>query len=477
MATNTALRRIQLGNALSAFGSGFTVPFLFVYVTRVRDMTAGQAGLMFSVLAVAALAALPFIGPAIDRRGPRPVAVAGAVVAAAGSLTLGLAVDATLVMAGAALLGAGIAAIQPALATMIVRCTTAMTRARAFALQFTFNNLGLGIGGLIGGLIVDPSRPASFTVLFAMETAMFLVLGAVVGTARVPAAPRAAGGTAAAGSGAGWRHLLHNKAMVRLSVVSALVFFTCYGQFESGLAAFATEVSHISPSMLGVALAANTAVIVLGQLTVLKITSRRRRSMVIAATGLVWLLAWIVTAVSGLVHSNAVLAAVTIITTYALLGVGESLLAPTLGPMVADLAPAHLLGQYNAAQSLVKQLAMAAGPAYAGLMVGSGAYGPYVVSLMACSVLITVLAVRMGRKLSPVQNGVLVAASVPVDSPVATPAANPAGSPVGKPAPSPGTSPAANPDGSVEPDAAPIPVPVAPAADRPHAAAPVPAAV
>ncbi|MCF2526811.1 MFS transporter [Yinghuangia soli] len=412
VATNSALRRIQLGNALSAFGSGFTVPFLFVYVTRVRDMSAGQAGLMFSVLAVAALAALPLIGPAIDRRGPRPVAVAGAVVAAAGSLTLGLAVNAPLVMIGAALLGAGVAGIQPALATMIVRCTTPATRARAFALQFTFNNLGLGIGGLIGGLIVDPAHPASFTVLFAMETVMFLVLGLVVGTAAVPAAEHAAAG---AGAKSGWRHLLRNKAMVRLCAVSALIFFTCYGQFESGLAAFATEVSRISPSMLGVALAANTAVIVVGQLAVLKITARRRRSMVIAATGLVWLLAWIVTAVSGLVHGNAAMAVLTIIGAYALLGVGESLLAPTLGPMVADLAPAHLLGQYNAAQSLVKQLAMAAGPAFAGLMVGSGAYGPYLVALMACSLLITVLGVRMGRKLSPVQNGVVVAASLPVE--------------------------------------------------------------
>lgn len=464
MATNTALRRIQLGNALSAFGSGFTVPFLFVYVTRVRDMTAGQAGLMFSVLAVAALITLPFVGPAIDRRGPRPVAVAGAVVAGAGSLTLGLAVNATLVMLGAALLGAGIAAIQPALATMIVRCTTAMTRARAFALQFTFNNLGLGIGGLIGGLIVDPSRPASFTVLFGMETVMFLVLGAVVGTVRMPAAPRFEGAREAVGSGAGWRHLLRNKAMVRLCVVSALIFFTCYGQFESGLAAFATEVSHISPSMLGVALAANTAVIVVGQLAVLKITSRRRRSMVIAATGLVWLAAWIVTAVSGLVHDNAVLAAVTIITTYALLGVGESLLAPTLGPMVADLAPAHLLGQYNAAQSLVKQLAMAAGPAFAGLMVGSGAYGPYVVSLMACSLLITVLGVRMGRKLSPVQNGVLVAVSVPVEPTVKPTVVEPLA-----------VEPSAVEPSVVEPSV--VEPSHEPVVDRPRAAAAVPAAV
>ncbi|MFF7249460.1 MFS transporter [Embleya sp. NPDC008237] len=418
VATQGALRRIQLGNALSAFGSGFTVPFLFVYVTRVRNLSAGQAGLMFSVLAIAALCALPMVGPAIDRRGPRPVVAVGSVVAALGALTLGLARGEALVMAGAALLGAGVAAIQPALATMIVRCTTALTRARAFALQFTFNNLGLGIGGLIGGMIVDPSRPASFTLLFAVETAMFLVLGAVCGTVRLPAIPAAPAGTA---PGSGFRHLVKNRAMVRLCVVGAVIFFTCYGQFESGLAAFATEVSRISPSMLGVALAANTAVIVLGQLTVLRITQRRRRSTVIAATGLVWLLAWIVTALSGLVHDDKVAAAVTIIATYALLGVGESLLAPTLGPMVADLAPAHLLGQYNAAQSLVKQLAMAAGPAFAGVMVGAGLYGPYLAVLMACSLLITILGLRMRHTLNPTQNGVVIAESTPSRQPTPHP--------------------------------------------------------
>src|SRR4051794_4102204 len=45
-AMGAALRRIQLGNALSAFGNGFTVPFLFVYVTQVRDLGASTAGMV-----------------------------------------------------------------------------------------------------------------------------------------------------------------------------------------------------------------------------------------------------------------------------------------------------------------------------------------------------------------------------------------------------------------------------------------------
>src|SRR3954468_5080382 len=89
-ATGAALRRIQLGNALSAFGNGFTVPFTFIYVSQVRGLGAGTAGAVLATFAIAALFVLPFTGRLIDRRGPVPVAVAGTVLAASGSLGLGL---------------------------------------------------------------------------------------------------------------------------------------------------------------------------------------------------------------------------------------------------------------------------------------------------------------------------------------------------------------------------------------------------
>ncbi len=90
------------------------------------------------------------------------------------------------VVLSAALLGAGTAIMQPALATMIVWTSDSTTRTRAFATQFFLQNLGLGIGGLIGGHIVDASRPGSFTLLFGIEAAMFLVLAAIALTVRLP---------------------------------------------------------------------------------------------------------------------------------------------------------------------------------------------------------------------------------------------------------------------------------------------------
>jgi len=407
-ATAATLRRVQIGNALSAFGSGFTVPYMYVYVDQVRGLGSMTAWLMFTVFALAALVVLPFSGRGIDRWGPRPVLVVGAVTAALGALAFGHATGSPHILAAAFLFGAGVTTVQPALATMIVRCSTPATRSHAFALQFTLVNLGMGIGAMIGGQIVNVDRPSSLTLLFTVEALMFLVLAAVVGGVRIPsAAPAAVPGSAAAPAapgGSGFRALLADKAMIRLCLLAGLIFFTCYGQFESGVAAYATTVVGTSPSVLGLALGANTLVIVAVQMIVVRITARRRRSAAIAATGLVWLGAWAMAAVAGLIHADAMAATVAMVSVYALFGVGEALLAPTLGPIIADLAPARLLGTYNAAFALVKQVAVAMGPAAGVLLVGAGASVEYLLVMAACTVMIMVLALRLRHRLTPVQD-------------------------------------------------------------------------
>ncbi|MER7965461.1 MDR family MFS transporter [Streptomyces sp. WAC8370] len=397
-----AMRRIHVGNALSAFGLGFTVPYLYVYVAQVRGLGSVTAGLVLAVFAVAALIVLPFAGRAIVRRGPLPVLLVALVTAALGAMSLGLSASAATVLLSAAALGAGQAVMQPALATMIVDCSTTETRSRAFAMQFFLQNLGLGVGGLIGGHLVDTSKASSFTVLFAIEAAMFLVLVAVMATVRAPRAPRIGEAPGRSGGGS-WKQLLGNRAMVQLCVLGFVLFFACYGQFESGLSAYGVEAAGISTSALGTALAANTLMIVVAQFAVLKFVERRKRSRVIASVGLIWAVAWAVAGYAGLGHGSQTMATAAFISTYALFGLGEAMLSPTLAPLVADLAPDGLAGQYNSAFALVKQLALAIGPAVGGPL-GASLHGPYIVAFLLFSLGITVLAVRLGRQLTDVQN-------------------------------------------------------------------------
>ncbi|GHG33317.1 MFS transporter [Streptomyces zaomyceticus] len=397
------MRRIQAGSALSAFGLGFTVPYLYVYVAQVRDLGAATAGIVLAVFAMAALVVLPFSGRAIDRRGPVPVLLVASVVAAVGAVAMGFASSVPAAVGAAALLGAGTAVLQPALATMIVWCSTPVGRTRAFAMQFFLQNLGLGVGGLIGGLLVDTSRPGSFILLFSIEAAMFLVLAAIVGTVRMPGSPAFQGARPSGSGKGGVRALLGHKAMVQLCVLGFVLFFACYGQFESGLAAYGTEAAGIQPSTLGMALAANTVVIVAAQFLVLKFVERRRRSRVIAAVGLIWTVAWLIAGYAGLGHGSQAMATAAFVSTYALFGLGEAMLSPTVAPLVADLAPESMVGQYNSAFALVKQLALAVGPAVGGPM-GAALHGPYIVTFVLFSLGITFLAVRLGKQLTPEQN-------------------------------------------------------------------------
>ncbi|MBT2408435.1 MFS transporter [Streptomyces sp. ISL-87] len=399
-----AMRRIQAGNALTAFGIGFTVPFLYIYVAQVRGLGSMAATSAFVAFALGALVALPFTGRVIDRRGPVPVVMGAAVAASAGALSLGLSTGVVPILLSALALGAGQAVMQPALATMIVWCSTPTTRTRAFALQFFMQNLGLGIGGLIGGQIVDESRPGSFTLLFSIEAVMFLVLAGVIATVRMPHAPsiKDAVPKDPSQAGGGWKRLLRHKAMVQLSVLGFVIFFACYGQFESGLAAFGTEAAGISPSTLGFALAANTGAIVAAQFVVLKLVEKRRRSRVIALVGLIWTVAWLIAGFSGLGHGSATMAAAAFVSTYALFGIGEAMLSPTLAPLVADLAPEGSIGQYNSAFALVKQMALALGPL--GVPLGAGVPMLYIGVFVLVSLGIAGLALRLGKRLSPVQD-------------------------------------------------------------------------
>ncbi|WP_328969715.1 MFS transporter [Streptomyces sp. NBC_00239] len=399
-----AMRRIQAGNALTAFGIGFTVPFLYIYVAQVRGLGTATATSAFIAFALGALVALPFTGRVIDRRGPVPVVIGAAVLASLGALSLGLSNAAVPILLSALALGAGQAVMQPALATMIVWCSTPATRTRSFALQFFMQNLGLGIGGLIGGQIVDVNRPGSFTLLFAIEAVMFLVLAGVIASVRMPHVPaiKDARPKDPAQAGGGWQRLLRHKAMVQLCVLGFVLFFACYGQFESGLAAFGTEAAGISPATLGFALAANTGAIVIAQFVVLRLVEKRRRSRVIALVGLIWTVAWVIAGFSGLGHGSAVMAAGAFITTYALFGIGEAMLSPTVAPLVADLAPEGSVGQYNSAFALVKQMALALGPL--GVPVGAGLPMVYIGVFVLVSLGICFLALRLGRQLTAVQD-------------------------------------------------------------------------
>src|SRR5881398_1568921 len=179
---------VQAGGVVNSLGNGIVFPFIVIYLHNVRGISFAAAGLALSAGAVAELAASFSAGTIVDRFGGRNTLLLGLLLQAASFLLFPLIREAWHAFALLALEGAGTACFWPGQSTLLSRLTPSDRTHSAFALQRISMNLGLGLGGVVGGLIATTSDPGSFTTLFLLDAATFLVFIAVLATVPEPAA-------------------------------------------------------------------------------------------------------------------------------------------------------------------------------------------------------------------------------------------------------------------------------------------------
>ena len=177
---------LQVGGVVNSFGNGVVLPFLVIYFHDVRGFGLGTAGLAVAVASAAQLTAGIAVGPIIDRVGPRPTLATGLVLQAIGYGLLPLVRTPWQGFVLMVIEGAGSACFWPSQSTLVSGLTPATRRHAAFAQQRLTMNLGLGIGGLVGGLIAHVRDPHSFTVLFTLDALTFLAYVVVLGFVRAP---------------------------------------------------------------------------------------------------------------------------------------------------------------------------------------------------------------------------------------------------------------------------------------------------
>ncbi|MCX6433442.1 MAG: MFS transporter [Actinobacteria bacterium] len=130
------VRRILLGNTLSAIGSGMTVPLLIVYLGQVRGLGTGTAGLVVAYMALVSLLLMPATGILVDRWGPRPVLIGGLVVEAFGVALLARVDSAGSAFAVATIVSLGASFTWSPQSALLGRLTSADERQRVFGIQF-----------------------------------------------------------------------------------------------------------------------------------------------------------------------------------------------------------------------------------------------------------------------------------------------------------------------------------------------------
>jgi MFS family permease len=359
---------LQIGGVVNSFGNGVVFPFLVIYLHDVRGFGLGTAGLVLAVSSAALLVGGVAAGPIIDRFGARRTLAAGLVLQALGFGLLPLVRHPWHAFALLAVEGAGSAGFWPSQSTLISRLTPDTRRHAAFAQQRVTMNLGVGLGGLVGGLIASVANPSTFTVLFVLDGLTFLVYVVVLSRVRDP-------GVALheqTDVPASYRAVLRHKTFLGLWTLNFLFVAAGYSLFNL-LPAFARDHSHLSERQIGAIFFVNTAFIVVAQLPLSRWIEGRRRMRALAIMPLLWAAAWLIVDAGGY-WLTAASAFFVMALAAAILGLGECFHGPAHQALVSDIGPPHLRGRYFAVHSLSWGLAGTVGPAVGGFILAAAPF-------------------------------------------------------------------------------------------------------
>ena len=389
--------------AVQTLGRGLTLPFTVIYLHEVRGFSLDLAGTLMAFIAIVALAVTGPAGALTDRVGARRVLLFATTCQMIGCAVLAFATTPVVAVVAMAFLGINFGMSWPAFNALIAAVTTGEQRQQYFGINFALVNLGIGVGGIIGGIYADVAQPHTFTVIFLGDAASMLVpialllgpLRRVTGHHETPEDADAASGSYVA--------ILRDPAVVGMTALTFIAVFVGYGQLEAGFPAFARTVGEVSTRVIGFSFAINTAVIVLLQFLVLRRIAGHRRTRVMLVMCALWALSYVVLGATGVLPGP--LAAAAVLTFMGLFALGETMMQPTIPAITNDMAPDHLRGRYNAVNAGAFQAGAIGGPLFAGFVLDRGWDEAYVVVLVAGCGLIAVLALVVERLIPPSVNG------------------------------------------------------------------------
>jgi len=369
---------LNTGGLMNAVGTGMAYPFVVIYLHNVRGFSLGISGLIVAASGAAGIVCGPAIGVIVDRIGGRLTLAGALTLQAIGWGSFPLVRQPWHAVLAAIVAGIGNAGFWPSQSSLLAGLAPQVRRHGAFALQRVTRNLGIGLGGLLGGLIATTADPSSFTALFVVNAlTFFLFIGMLV---FVPD-PEIAVADPTVPHG-GYLDVLRNQ--VFLGVIGLNVVFVTagYAQIEL-LPVFAKNEAGVSEREIGLLFFLNTVIVALAQLPVAKLLEGRSRMRSLAVMCVLWAVSWIFVFVGGAAFEAA--AAVAVFSFAVILfGLGECFQGPVQGALVADLAPPRLRGRYMAVSANSWDVGFLLGPAIGGFILAAEPLALWPLAAMAC---------------------------------------------------------------------------------------------
>jgi MFS family permease len=253
-------------------------------------------------------------------------------------------------------------------------------------------NLGLGLGGLISSIIIQPGSLRSFQWMYWIDGASVLIYLAIILTMHgegldryVPEPHEPQQGT--------YRDLFAIKPLMFLGLGGIILFTFGYGVIQAGVPIYATQFLGLSPKWLGIIFGVNTFAIVILQPVVMRFIERYSKYAALVSIGIIWAISWIFVGISPMLPMIA--SGIALCISQFIFAIGETVQAPTIPTLANELAPEHIRGRANAFMSLQWSISGVAGPAITGLMLGADLPTLWVATMFIGSFLSIPLFLRM----------------------------------------------------------------------------------
>ncbi|MGW0547272.1 MFS transporter [Streptomyces altiplanensis] len=360
------LRVLFLASFVNRAGM-FVFPLLAVYLVRGEGLTPGEAGLLISVGSTGLLVGSLLSGPLCDRRGRRAALLTALLLNAAGYLGLAVLDGPPWTYAGllfVALVGMGM--FSPASNTLVADLTTPEQRPFAYTISYVGNNLGMGVGPLLGGVAAAYSYHVMFAgnILAGLVCAVMIAVWVPKDRVRGTGERREKKRSGPLGHG----HVL-------LIVLVSFFYVVPLIGLEYALPLAVTTVLHDSASLVGAVYTINSVVVVSLGLVLEKHIRGHGTKVLLLVAGALWALGLAMIVVG---FSLAAILLSTVVWT-----LGEIIVSVVVPTYIADHVDKRRVGSFMALNGFVLGLARLVVPVGLGVIWTAHGHQPVFLVLLA----------------------------------------------------------------------------------------------
>ncbi len=357
------------GRLLSQMGTGFTLFYAAIFFSSRVGLSNTQVGIGLAAMALSGIAGRILGGSMADspRWGRRSTLLWSTAISTLGALCLAGANNFGSFVVANLVTGIGQGLFWPASEAAVADITTREQRNEAYALTRLADNLGLGTGVALSGLVVafaqrwageEAQLDWVYRSLFAVDAVSFAAFFAVL----YWAVTETRQGAAQSPGRQGWSLAFHDRSLLVYAVVNVL-FTTYLSQVSSSLPLYFSNFLHFPPELISGLFTAHIALAALAQLPVARALNRLSRTRALGLSLLLWAvgfgLVWLAWWLPGAVVVLAFLA-------LAVMALGMVVYNPSASALVVDLSPTQLRGVYLSINSLCWAVGYAIGPALGG---------------------------------------------------------------------------------------------------------------